>query len=116
MFLIFRFVLTTAVILFVSHFVTGFTVVSAWSAFFFAIVLGAINAVIRPVLVLLTIPITVLTLGLFLLFINAFTFYLASLLSFGVNVATFGAAFWGAFFVWFISLLLNRFLDDQVID
>lgn len=61
-----------------------------------ALVLGIINAVLRPVLVILTLPITLITLGLFLLVINAGTLKLTSMVLHGFHVHGFGAAFWGA--------------------
>ena len=60
------------------------------------LVLGLINATVRPVLVLLTLPITILTLGLFLLVINALLLRLAAALVPGFTVRSFGAAFLGA--------------------
>jgi putative membrane protein len=63
-----------------------------------ALVLGLVNAIIRPILVLLTLPVTILTLGFFILVINALVFWaVASLLEgTGFRVAGFWPAFWGA--------------------
>jgi len=88
--------------------------VSSWQALAVAaIVLGLLNALVRPVLVLLTLPITVLTLGLFYLIVNGFTFLLASKLVPGFDVSGFWWAVLGALVMslvsWFVgSLAGNR--------
>jgi putative membrane protein len=64
-----------------------------------ALLLGIINAILRPVLVILTLPITLVTFGLFLLVINAGTLKLTSMLLHGFHVHGFWAAFWGALVV-----------------
>jgi putative membrane protein len=61
-----------------------------------ALLLGLINAIVRPVLILLTLPVTLLTLGLFILVINAALFWLVASFVEGFHVAGFWAAFWGA--------------------
>lgn len=74
--------------------------------------LGVVNAVVRPVLVALTFPLTVLTLGLFLLVLNALCFWLASALVPGFAVHGFGAAFLGALLVSVVSWVLTAFVSD----
>jgi putative membrane protein len=81
---------------------------SSWQALAIsAIVLGLLNALVRPILVLLTLPITVLTLGLFYLIVNGFTFLLASKLVPGFEVSSFWWAVLGALVVslvsWFVG-------------
>lgn len=77
-----------------------------------ALVLGFVNAVVRPVLVLLTLPMTVVTLGLFYLLVNAAAFGLAALLVPGFTVAHTGWAILGAFVVgavsWLIGVVFRR--------
>jgi len=74
-----------------------------------ALVLGFVNAVVRPVMTLLTLPITVLTLGLFYLVVNGLAFALAALVVPGFEVASFGSAVLGALVVslvsWFVGAL-----------
>jgi putative membrane protein len=79
-------------------------------AFFFALILSAVNAIIRPVLTLITLPVTILTLGLFTFVINFCTFYLATIFSYGVHFQSFSALFWGAFSVWVAGVITNRFI------
>ncbi len=77
-----------------------------------AVILGVINTFIRPFLVLLTLPLTVLTFGLFILVINAITFSLTAWILPGFTVTGPLAAFWGALllslFSWVLNLLFNR--------
>jgi putative membrane protein len=74
-----------------------------------AILLGALNTFLRPVLVLVTLPISIMSLGLFTLVINGLLFYLAAALISGVTVNGFWAAFWGALLFSIISTILSWF-------
>ena len=76
------------------------------------LVLGLINAIVRPVLLLLTLPLTLLTLGLFLFVLNAFCLWLTSALVRGFEVHGFAAAFFGALLVSVVSWLLTAFARD----
>ena len=80
----------------VANLVSGVKVDSWGSAFLAAILLGLVNAFVRPLLVLVTIPVTVLTLGLFLFVINALMLQLAAALTPGVSVEGCGAALLGS--------------------
>lgn len=77
-----------------------------------AFILGLINTLVRPLLVLLTLPLTVLTFGLFIFIINAVTFAVTAWILPGFTVSGSAAAFWGALlmsvFSWGLNLLLNR--------
>ncbi len=110
---IIRLLLNALVILGVAHFVPGLIVSSFWAALIFAIILGIVNAVIRPILLLLTLPITILTLGLFALIVNVFTFWFASLLSVGIYVQTFWGALFGAILVGIGSTLTNHLISKD---
>ena len=81
------------------------------AALVFALVLGLLNAFVRPLLMLLTLPLQLITLGLFTLVINAIVFYLASLFPIGVSVDGFGAAFIGALVVSVVSFVASRMLE-----
>ncbi len=76
----------------------------------FAIVLGILNAFLRPILLLLTLPLNLLTLGLFTLVVNAIVFWIASGFDIGVSVHDFGAAFLGALVVSAVSFVASRVL------
>jgi putative membrane protein len=80
------------------------------AALIFAIILGLLNAFLRPILLLLTLPLNLLTLGLFTLVVNAIVFWLASRIDVGVQVDSFGAAFLGAVVVSVVSFVASRVL------
>jgi putative membrane protein len=100
-------------LLVVANLVPGIHVASLYTALFVALVLGIVNAVIRPILVILTLPITVLTLGLFTLIINALLFWFVSTVVKGFFVAGFVPAFWGALLLWAISWATNTLLKKS---
>ncbi len=91
-----RWLLLAAALLLVAHLYAGVTVQSFGAALIAALVLGLFNTLVRPLLVLLTLPVTLLTLGLFLFVINALMFWAAAAVLDGFNVAGFGAALVGS--------------------
>nr|WP_316641450.1 phage holin family protein [uncultured Roseateles sp.] len=91
-----RWLLLAAALLLVAHLYTGVHVTSFGAAMVAALVLGLLNTLLRPVLVLLTLPVTVITLGLFLFVINALMFWFAANLLDGFAVAGFSAALIGS--------------------
>lgn len=105
--LIFRWLLSACALLLIAYYVPGIIIVSFYSAFIAALVLGLINALIRPLAILLTLPVNILTLGLFTLVINALMFWFASTIVKGFEVAGFWPAFWGAFIMWIVSWFVN---------
>ena len=105
----------------------GLTAVSLWMASFVfqgirftdsaalivsALMLGFVNAIVRPLLIALTLPLTVLTLGLFLLVINALMLMLVSRLIRGFSVANFRTAFFASLFISVLSFVLGLLLFD----
>ena len=78
-----------------------------------ALVLGLVNALIKPILVILTLPVTILTLGLFLLVINALLFWAVASLLPGFNVGGFCSAFVGALLYSVIAWLLSMLIPDR---
>ena len=83
-----------------------------------AVILGLVNAIVRPLLALLSCPLIILTLGLFVLVINGLTLWLASSIAvnwFGVGfyVTGFWPAFWGALIVSIVSVILSTFVSDE---
>lgn len=91
-----RWMLLAAALLLVAYLYPGVTVKSFGSAMIASLVLGLLNAVVRPVLVLLTLPVTLVTLGLFLFVINALMFWAAASILDGFSVTGFGAALLGS--------------------
>jgi putative membrane protein len=94
--IIVRWMLLAAALLLVAHLYPGVTVRSFGSALIAALVLGLFNTLVRPLLVLLTLPVTLITLGLFLFVINALMFWAAAGVLDGFNVTGFGAALVGS--------------------
>ena len=86
-----------------STIVSGFGFDSGGWLIVAALVLGIVNAFVRPLLIVLTFPATILTLGLFLLFVNALMIALVAWLVPGFHVQTFGAAFWASIVVSLVS-------------
>jgi len=87
--------------------VPGIVLRGVWPALLAAVVLALANTFVKPVLVFLTLPVTIVTLGLFIFVINALIFLLVSRLVAGFEVQGFGAAFWGALVTSIVSWLLH---------
>jgi len=102
-----RWLITTVAILIVPQLISGVKVDSLGTALWAAAILGILNALIRPILFLLTLPLTILTLGLFILVINALMFQLAGALVSGLHVASFWSAFFASIIVSLVSWLTN---------
>jgi len=94
--LIFKWLLSAAALLCVAYLYQGVVVSSFGAALLAAFVIGLFNMILRPVLVLLTLPVTLVTLGLFLFVINALIFWSASGVLDGFQVRGFGAALLGS--------------------
>ncbi len=103
-------ILNAVALLIVAYLLPGITVASFGAALIAALVLGLLNTLVKPVLVLLTLPITVITLGLFLLVLNALVFWFAGSILKGFQVAGFWWALGGAIVYSLISGLLSRLL------
>lgn len=104
-------VLTAAALLLVARVVSGVHVSGFGAAVIGALVLGLVNAIVRPVMILLTLPITILTLGLFLFVINALMLWLASALVPGMQIRGFGAALLGSLLLTVLNLVIDRILN-----
>jgi putative membrane protein len=111
--LLIKWIVNSTALLVVVHLVSGVSIDNWQTVFVAAIVLGLLNSFIRPILILLTFPISVISLGLFTFFINAFIFYLAAYLVRGFHVAGFWQAFMAALIFSLVSFLLNILLGDS---
>ncbi len=109
--LIFKWLLCAAALLAVAHFYSGVQVQSFGSALIAALVVGLFNALLRPILVVLTLPVTLLTLGLFLFVINATLFWWAASLLDGFAVRDFSAALLGSLIYTVAGIVINSALD-----
>ena len=111
MILILNWVLSALALLGVAYLYSGVQVASFGAAMWAALVIGLLNALVRPVLVVLTIPITILTLGLFLFVINALMFWAASGVLKGFHVNGFWAALIGSLIYSVLRLLIDALLQ-----
>ena len=93
--------------------VPGVTVTTGPALLIAAFVLGLVNALVRPILTILTLPITILTLGLFYLVVNAAAFGLAAAVVPGFSVAGFGSAVIGALLVSLVSWVLGALFKPE---
>ncbi len=109
--LIVRWLLLAAALLFVAWLYPGVTVASFGAAMIAAFVLGLLNTLVRPILVLLTLPVTLLTLGLFLFVINAAMFWAAARVLEGFGVAGFVAALVGSLLYSVCGLVIDAAVE-----
>ena len=102
-----KWLLSAAALLAVAHLYSGVVVQSFSSALIASLVIGLLNALLRPVLVLLTLPVTIVTLGLFLFVINALMFWAAASVLDGFNVTGFAAALIGSLLYSLCALVID---------
>ena len=105
-----RWIVNAAALVLVAYIYPGVQIDSFMAALFAALALGLVNAVIRPLLVILTLPVTLLTLGLFLFVINALCFWLVSEMIRGFNVGGFAAALVGSILYSLVTLVTSWLL------
>jgi putative membrane protein len=108
-----RWVVMTVAVLIAGSIIPGFAISSPLTAFLAAVVLSLLNAFVRPILIILTLPINVLTLGLFILVINGLLLFAVAGLLEGLTISGFGAAFMGALVISLVSTLLNMVVGDR---
>jgi putative membrane protein len=111
--LIIRWLILTAAIMFTSYLIGGIHVSGISSAFFAAAILGILNAFLRPILIILTLPLNILTLGLFTLVINAFLLKMVSGVISGFQVEGFWPAVFGSLVISVINWLLSSFINER---
>jgi putative membrane protein len=109
--LIVRWLLLAAALLLVANLYSGVTVANFTSALVAALVLGLLNTLVRPLLVLLTLPVTLLTLGLFLFVINALMFWAAAELLAGFSVSGFTAALIGSIIYSLCGMVIDAAIE-----
>jgi putative membrane protein len=108
-----RLIVIAAVSYALSRVLSGVHIDTFWTAFVFALVLAILNIFVRPLLILFTLPITIITLGLFLFVINTIVVLLASKFVNGITIANF---WWGLLFSLILSVvssILNRELEGE---
>ena len=108
-----RWLILTVAIMLASYVITGIQVKSFFAAFFAAAILGILNAFFRPVLIVLTLPINILTLGLFTFLINAMLLKMASGVISGFEVYGFWSAVFGSLTISVVSWILSSFINER---
>jgi putative membrane protein len=106
-------VISAAMLLIVANVVSGVQIDSWGSAIVGALVLGIVNAVIRPLMVLLTLPLTIVTLGLFLFVVNALVLQLVGAIAPGIKIAGFGPALLGSLLLTVLNIGVNAMLGSR---
>lgn len=106
-----RWLLLAGALLLVAHLYPGVEVKSFGSALIAALVLGLLNTLLRPILVLLTLPVTVLSLGLFLFVINALLFWGAANILEGLSVSGFWAAMLGSLIYSLFGMAIDALIE-----
>jgi len=108
-----RWFINTLIILALPYLIPGISVHSFWAALLTALVLGILNALVRPILIIMTLPITIVTLGLFLIILNAILVWFTSTIVKGFEVTGFLPALEAAIVIWFGSLLTNGLVKGK---
>jgi len=111
--LLLRWIVSALSLLLVAYLIPGIEVSGIYIALIAALILGLVNAVIRPVLLLLTLPINVLTLGLFTFVINALMLWFVASFVEGFAVVGFSAALWGAVVLWLVGWVASAVFADS---
>ena len=111
--LLIRWLVITVAILLASTILSGIHVASLTTAIIAAAILGIMNTFLRPVLLILTLPLTLLTLGIFAFVLNAFMLLLVAYFVPGFEIDGFFWAFMGALIISIVSWIANRFIDTS---
>lgn len=110
--LLLRILITGGLVLIIAHFMPGVHVASFTTALIVAVVLGLLNIFIKPILVILTLPVTIVTLGLFLLVINALIILLCTNIVGGFHVDSFWTALIFSIILSLLQSIMNGILGD----
>jgi putative membrane protein len=108
-----RLIVTAIVFYFLPRFVHGIHVDNATSAIIAALIFGIVNAVVRPIVLLLTLPATILTLGLFVIIVNALMFWLTAWIAPGFRVDGFMPALIGAIIMMIAGFIVSHLFKDE---
>jgi putative membrane protein len=108
-----RLLVNAAAVFLAANLVPGISVSGYGTVLLAAVILGFVNAIIKPLLIVLTLPLTFLTLGLFIFVVNAICLALVAWVVPGFTIHGFGAALLGALVISVVSWLLNSLLSDR---
>jgi putative membrane protein len=111
--LLLRTIITALAFALAANLVPGIRIDGVFTLLLAAFIWGILNAVVRPVLLILTMPITIITLGIFIFVLNAILFALTAWFLPGFHVDNFGSAFLGWLIITLVSWVASKFLDDN---
>lgn len=111
--IILKILATAATLILVAYLVPGFAVASFYTALIVAVVLGLVNLIIKPIVVILTLPINILTLGLFTFVINALLLWFVASFIDGFSIDGFIPAFLGALIISIVSWIVGSLSKDD---
>lgn len=112
MHIVLRFIINAIVFYLIARYVPGFHIASFTSALIAALIFGVVNAIIRPIVFLITLPLTIVTLGLFIIIVNALMFWITVSWAPGFTVDGFGPVLIGAIIMMIVGFLTNHLLAE----
>lgn len=110
---IIRLLISSVSLILVAYLIPGISFNSYSTVIVAALILGIMNAIVRPIILILTLPINILTLGIFTFIINALMLWLVHLLLPGFHITNFYTAIWGALIYWIINWGINLLFEDK---
>ena len=108
-----RVLLNAVAVMLAAYLLPGLYLSGPGAALVAGLALGLVNAIVRPLLIFLTLPFTVITLGLFILVVNAVCLSLVAWMVPGFAIRSFSSALFGALFISIVSWMLNAFLAEK---
>ncbi|PZR56736.1 MAG: hypothetical protein DLM50_07860 [Candidatus Meridianibacter frigidus] len=108
MHLLIRLIINAIVFYLIARYLPGFHIVSFTAAIVAAVIFGLVNAIIRPIVLLITLPINIITIGLFTIIVNALMFWLTAWISPGFKIDGFRYALEGAIIMMIVSFILSQ--------
>jgi|AntRauTorckE6833_2_1112554.scaffolds.fasta_scaffold00096_4 putative membrane protein len=106
-----KLIITMAALFITSYILTGMSIQGLFSGFVAALILGIANVIIKPIFIVLTLPLTLITMGLFLFIVNGLMLWLAAAIVPGFFIAGFWTAFFGSIILSIVTWFLNSVLD-----
>ena len=106
--LLIRLVINALAFWLIAKYVPGFHMAGMWTPLIAAVIFGIVNAIVRPIVLLITLPLTVVTLGLFIIIVNALMFWLVTWITPNFKVDGFGPALIGAIIMMVVSFIVSH--------
>lgn len=113
MHLLLRLLINALAFYLIARFVPGFHVSSFTAALIAALIFGVVNAIVRPLVILITLPLTILTLGIFILIVNALMIWLTALIAPGLRIDGFMPAFIGGIIMMVVSMITSHLFKSE---